>query len=73
MHTYTKKAKDGYLFVNKSIMDKIRGLDYDLDKLKVSYVYNNKAVTTKEDVMRIIKLRKNILRFLKFYKINSRE
>ena len=65
VHTYTKKAKDGYLFVNKSIMDKIRGLDYDLDKLKVSYVYNNKAVTTKEDVMRIIKLRKKHTQILK--------
>ena len=56
LHIRTKKAKDGYLFVNKSIMDKIAGLD--LDKLKVSYVYNNRVATTKEDVMRIIKLRK---------------
>ena len=56
LHIRTKKAKDGYLFVNKSIMDKITGLD--LDKLKVSYVYNNRVVTTKEDVMRVLGLRK---------------
>jgi hypothetical protein len=53
---FTKKAKDGYLFVNKSIMDKIASLDCDSDKLKISYVYNNRAVTTKEDVMRILGL-----------------
>ena len=56
LHIRTKKAKDGYLFVNKSIMGKITGLD--LDKLKVSYVYNNRVVTTKEDVMRVLGLRK---------------
>ena len=58
LHIRTKKAKDGYLFVNKSIMDKIAGLDCNLDKWKISYMYNNKEVTTKEDVMRFIKLRK---------------
>ena len=58
VHIRTKKAKDGYLFVNKSIMDKIADLDCDSDKLKISYVYNNKVVTTKEDVMRILGLRK---------------
>lgn len=58
LHIRTKKAKDGYLFVNKSIMDKIANFGFDLDELKISYVYNNRAVTTKEDVMRIIRLRK---------------
>jgi len=54
----TKKARNGYLFVNEIIMGKIKDLDCNLDKLKVSYVYNNRTVTTKEDVMRVIKLRK---------------
>ena len=57
IHIRTKKAKDGYLFVNKSIMDKIANLECDLDKLKVSYVYNDRVVTTKEDVMRVLGLR----------------
>lgn len=57
VHIRTKKAKDGYLFVNKSIMDKVASLGCDLDKLKVSYVYNNKVVTTKEDVMRVLGLK----------------
>ena len=54
---FTRKAKDGYLFVNKGIMDEVASLGCGLDKLKISYVYNNKAVTTKEDVMRILGLR----------------
>ena len=49
--------KDGYLFVNKSITDRIAASGSDLDKLKISYVYNNREVTTKEDVMRIVGLR----------------
>ncbi len=57
LHIRTKKAKDGYLFVNKSIMDKIAGLDCDLDRLRISYVYNNKVVRTKNDAMKLIKLR----------------
>ena len=57
LHIRTKKAKDGYLFVNKSIMDKIADLGCDLDKLKISYVYNNREVTTKKDVMRIVGLK----------------
>ena len=58
LHIRTKKAKDGFLYVNQRIMDKVASLGCDLDNIKVSYVYNNREVTTKEDVMRIIKLRK---------------
>ena len=59
IHTRTRKAKDGYLFVNKCIMDYItnnEGLNFD--GLKVAYVYNNKAVLTDKDVMMILSLRK---------------
>jgi hypothetical protein len=38
-------------------MDKVASIGCDLENLKVSYVYNNKVVATKDDVMRIIKLR----------------
>ena len=57
VHIRTKKAKDGYLSVNKNVMDKIANLGCDLDKLKISYVYNDRAVTTKEDVMRVLGLK----------------
>lgn len=48
LHIRTKKAKDGYLFVNKNIMDKIADWDYDSKKLRISYVYNNSAIITKK-------------------------
>lgn len=57
----TKKAKEGFLFVNRNIMNKFTSLNCDLGNMKILYVYNNKIATTKKDVMRVIKLReKNI-------------
>ncbi len=61
MHIRTKKAKDGYLFVNKHIMDKFTNLDCELDKMKISYVYNNMTVMTKKDVMRVLGLREKCI------------
>ena len=57
LHIRTNRAKDGYLFVNKSIMDKIGCLKCELDKMEVSYVYNNKSVRTKKEVKRVLRLR----------------
>ena len=54
----SKKARDGFLFVNKTITDFLEESDYDQETIKVAYVYNNKTVTTDEDVMRILKLKK---------------
>ena len=62
IHFRTKIAKDGFLFVNKSIMDKVANLDCDLDNFEISYVYNDRIVTTKEDVMRLLRLRKKRIR-----------
>ncbi|MCL2562366.1 MAG: hypothetical protein FWE10_08650 [Rikenellaceae bacterium] len=62
LHIRTKKAKDGYLFVNRKIMDKIASLDCDLGGLQILYVYNNVAVTTKKDVMRLLGLRERRIR-----------
>lgn len=61
VHIRTKKAKDGYLFVNKCIMDKVANLNCGLDKVKVLYVYNNKAVRTKKDVMWVLRLREKCI------------
>jgi len=62
IYVYTKKTKGGYLFVNRKIMDKVKELDCDFDKLKISYVYNDIAVSTKNDVTRILKLRERRIR-----------
>lgn len=61
MHIRSKKAKDGFLFVNKCIMDKVANLNCELDKMEVLYVYNNKAVRTKKDVMRVLRLREKCI------------
>jgi hypothetical protein len=55
---YSKKTKDGYLSMNTQIMNKVKTLDCDLNKLKISYLYNNKVVSTKDDVYQIIRLKK---------------
>lgn len=61
VHIRTKKAKDGYLFVNKSIIDKVTNVDCKFDKMKISYIYNDKAVITKKEVMRILGLREKCI------------
>lgn len=62
IYVYSKKVKDGYLLVNKKIMDKIKDLNCNLNELKVSYAYNGETVSTKEEVNRILRLKeKNIL------------
>jgi len=58
VHIRTKKAKDGYLFLNKNITDKIKSLDINLDELRILYVYNNKVVSTKDEVNQLLALRK---------------
>ena len=57
LYVYSKKAKDGYCFVNKIIMDKLKELSCDLNRLKVSYVYNGKVVSTKNEIKQILGLK----------------
>ena len=56
--TISKKAKVGYLFINKCIMDKIASLNCDWDKIELVYVYNNRIVMTKNDVTKILNIKK---------------
>ena len=58
LHIRTRKAQDGYLFVNRKIADKIESLDVDLEKLKIIYVYNSQVVSTKDEVNQLLALRK---------------
>lgn len=58
---YTKKARDGYLFVNRMIMDKVDDLNWNLDKSRIIYIYNDKIVSTPDEVKKVIRLKmKNI-------------
>ena len=61
-HLRTKKAKDGYLYVNKCITDKVLSSGCQQDTVKITYVYNNMEVMTKEDVRRVLRLRKKKIR-----------
>jgi len=56
--TISKKAKVGYLFINKCVMDKIAILNCDWDKIELVYVYNNRIVMTKNDVIKILNIKK---------------
>ncbi len=58
LHVRTGKAKEGYLYVNKYIMDNVANLDCKPDNIKIIYVYNDKEVETKDEVMQLIGLRK---------------
>lgn len=62
----TPKAKDGYRYVNKCITYKINHSDCKQDTVKITYVYNNQEVTTKEDVRRVLRLRKKKIRISDF-------
>lgn len=42
-------------------MDKVGCLKCELDKMEVSYVYNNKSVRTKKEVKRVLRLREKYI------------
>ena len=65
-HVRTAKAQDGYLYVNRCITDKVLSSGCQQDTVKITYVYNNKEVTTKEDVKRVVRLRKRKIRISDF-------
>lgn len=54
---FTKLAKDGYLLINKTFSDKIKECCANSNDVQISYVYNGKAVSTKDEVRQILKLR----------------
>ena len=64
LHIRTKKAKDGYILINKTIADKIKECCNDFNEVLISYVYNGKTVHTKDEVMRILKLRAKKIQIL---------
>lgn len=61
-HVRTRKARDGYLYVNRCITDKVLSSGCQQDTVKITYVYNNKEVTTQEEVKKVVRLRKRKIR-----------
>ena len=68
-HIRTGKAKEGYLYVNKYIMDNVANLDSEKDNIKIMYVYNDKEVETKGEVMQLIGLKKWRIKTVRLYNI----
>ena len=62
LYVRTPKAQDGYLYVNRYITYRVLSSGCQQDTVKITYVYNNKEVTTKEDVRRVLRLRKKKIR-----------
>lgn len=54
---YTKKAKDGYLYLNNIIMDYIDKNCKDYASLEISYLLDNSTIKSKEGVMKLVGLR----------------
>ena len=66
LYVRTPKAQDGYLYVNRYITYTVLSSGCQQDTVKITYVYNNKEVTTKEDVRRVLRLRKKKIRISDF-------
>jgi uncharacterized protein involved in tolerance to divalent cations len=64
VYKYTKKAKDGYLIINETLSDKIKECCANCSKVQISYVYNGKIVSTKDEVRQILKLRAKKIQIL---------
>lgn len=62
LYVRTPKAQDGYLYVNRYITYRVLSSGCQQDTVKITYVYNNREVTTKEDVRRVLRLRKKKIR-----------
>lgn len=62
LHIKSKKAKNGYLYVNKCIQHSITTTsDSNNDQLYVNYILDDKIVSNNKDVMQLINLRKRII------------
>lgn len=83
MFLYSKKAKDGYLFLNEYITSKIAEMGHDFNGLreklnpppgstfrtkgetrKLQYIFNGSIVKTKDDVKKVLKLKKEQIEVL---------
>lgn len=61
VYVYTKKAKDGYLFVNKGLLDHIKSNCYDTNELDIFYLINGGFIDNRKGVLTLLALRrKNI-------------
>ena len=67
----SKKAKNGYLYVNNEIMKKVEELKCDIGEVSVSYFRNNKAILSDKDVCKFVKFKKKDVQSLSIEKEDS--
>lgn len=64
VHLLTKYAKDGYIYINKVLTENIRNLGRMYSDFTIEYQYDNTPITTEEDVMRMVRLKKKNIQAL---------
>lgn len=52
---FTRNAKDGYLLINRCVMNKL--VEMQIDEAKVSYIYNDKIVSKSFEVNQVLNLK----------------
>lgn len=58
LHIKSKRAKNGFLFVNTCIQQRVIPILDNTEQITLNYVVNNKIVNSYEEVMELINLRK---------------
>lgn len=68
---FTRNAKDGYLLINRCVMNRLK--EMHIDEAKISYVYNDKIVSNSFEVNEVLNLKaKNVCISNILYNIESK-
>jgi len=58
MYIRTKEANDGYLYINKEIVEAIERSQYSFREVNILLFYNGQVIITKRQVQKFVELRK---------------
>ncbi len=58
VYVYTKKAKDGYLYVNEGLSNHIKSKCYNVNELAIMYLINGGFIDNRKGVFALLALRK---------------
>jgi hypothetical protein len=58
VYVYTKKAKDGYLYVNEGLLNHIKTKCYNVNELAIMYLINGGIIGNRKGVFKLLALRK---------------
>lgn len=66
VYVYTRKAKDGYLFVNENLTNHIKSKCYNIDKIEIVYLLNDNYLNSKKGVFKLVFLRKKNIKNIEY-------